>query len=272
MPARREQGFALLIVLWSMALLALLGAHITAAGGAETRLAANLRSNAAAEAAADGAVYEAVFRLLDHGGRHWDADSVPRALRFGRAAAEVRIDNQAGKIPLNTSPVVLLQTLLQTVGVDQRNAAAMAATIADWRSPATWPMAGGAKAPQYRAAGLLFGPPNAPFRTVDELGMVLGMTPSLFQRLRPHVTVYTEAVPQPSNTDPIVARAVTDAQASGQPSLTFDEAPTVLITATAALPDGARFTRRAVVRIIAGDQFATERGAFKVLMWQSGGG
>jgi len=39
----RQRGFALLIVLWSMALLALLLTQVTATGRSETQLADNLR-------------------------------------------------------------------------------------------------------------------------------------------------------------------------------------------------------------------------------------
>jgi len=69
----RQRGFALLIVLWSMALLALIGTRITAAGHVEAQLATNLRANAIAEAAADGAVFEALFHFMDGSAGHWPA-------------------------------------------------------------------------------------------------------------------------------------------------------------------------------------------------------
>src|SRR5215472_14892165 len=72
--ARREDGFALLTVLWALALLALLVGHLIAAGRTEARIAANVVASARAEAAADGAVYEAVFRLADPNGDNWSAD------------------------------------------------------------------------------------------------------------------------------------------------------------------------------------------------------
>src|SRR5579864_1744427 len=59
----RERGFALLVVLWTLVLIAFLIARLTAASTTETRVAANLAANAAAEAAADGAIYQAVFQL-----------------------------------------------------------------------------------------------------------------------------------------------------------------------------------------------------------------
>src|SRR5215831_8873131 len=72
----RQRGFALLIVLWSMALLALIGTRITAAGRAGAQLATNLRASAIAEAAADGAVFEALFHFMDSSDGHWPVDGL----------------------------------------------------------------------------------------------------------------------------------------------------------------------------------------------------
>ena len=59
----RDRGFALLIVLWTVALLALLATWITAAGRTEAQLAGNLRDAATADLVADGTAHEAVFYL-----------------------------------------------------------------------------------------------------------------------------------------------------------------------------------------------------------------
>ena len=54
--AARSRGFALLIVLWTLVLIAFVVAQVTAAGRTEIRIAGNLAANAAAQAAADGAI------------------------------------------------------------------------------------------------------------------------------------------------------------------------------------------------------------------------
>ena len=72
---RGERGFALLLVLWSLALLALLGAQLTGSARSQTRLAGNLRANAMVQAAADGAAQEAILRLLQ---RSWQNDDLRR--------------------------------------------------------------------------------------------------------------------------------------------------------------------------------------------------
>ena len=53
-PLSPDEGFALLLVLWTMALLSLFASQVTAAGRAETKLANALRSGAQLRDAADG--------------------------------------------------------------------------------------------------------------------------------------------------------------------------------------------------------------------------
>ena len=99
---RREQGFALLIVLWAMVLLALLVTGITGTGRTEAQLAGNLRENAQLQAEADGAVYDVIFHAL--------ATSGP-PLAFGqtiRGEHVIRVEDEAGKVNPNTAPPQLL--------------------------------------------------------------------------------------------------------------------------------------------------------------------
>ncbi len=65
--SRRSGGFALLIVLWTLVLVAFLVLHLTASGRTEIRIADNLVANAVAGAAADGAIsrQSSIFRTRD---------------------------------------------------------------------------------------------------------------------------------------------------------------------------------------------------------------
>lgn len=260
---RRDRGFALLIVLWSVALLALLATGITAAGRTDVQLAANLRGAAVAEAAADGAVFEAVFHLLDPA-RPWPADGAPREVSVPGARIVLRIVDEAGKINPNNASPELLQALLRRVGADAQTSERAAAAIIDWRFPGEAPRLNGAKAPQYRAAGRDYGPPGASFQSLDELGAVLGMTPELLARLMPHLSILTDAEPDPQRADEVVRQALRDVlgpprAASGAPA----PPRTVTVTADAETGGGSRFTRRAALRL-----GATEKEPMvRVLAW-----
>lgn len=246
---RRERGFALLIVLWSVVLLTLLATGIAGAGRADVRLAANLRGAAVAETAADGAVFAAAFHLLDPATR-WAADNRPRELQVPGARIVLRIENEAGKINPNTAAPELLQALLVQAGADSQAATRMADAIADWRFPAAAPRPNGAKAPQYRQAGLEYGPPDAPFESLTELRLVLGMTPALLARLLPSLTVLTDAEPDPLVAGAAVLRAIRLATGVEPPRSGQSPPPrTVTVTAAATTEGGSRFVRRAAIRL-----------------------
>lgn len=257
-----DRGFALLIVLWAVVLLTLLATQLTAAGRTELQLAANLRSAAAAETAADGAVYEAVYHLLDPSDT-WTADGTDRMLRVPGGRAILRIENEAGKINPNNAPPELLRALLRRLGADRRVADGIAAAIVDWRFPNRQGQPGGAKEPQYRAAGLDYGPAGAPFRSVAELGAVLGMTPELLARLEPNVSVLTDADPDLLAAPPVVRQVIQDLR--GARSATSRRRPlrTVAVTARVIGDAGGRFGRRAVIRL----GVAEKEPLFQILTW-----
>jgi general secretion pathway protein K len=211
-PYARDRGFALLAVLWTLALLALLGTQLVGAGRGELLLARNLVDAANVQAAADGAVQEAIFRLLDRSERRWAADGLLRTVQVGAITVTVRIENEGDKINPNIAAEPLLTALLLRVDAAPSNASAsaIAAAILDWRTANSQPRPRGAKAPQYAAAGLDYGPPGSEFRSVDELGAVLGMRPALLAALRPHMTIFSDSDPDGSTADPVVLAALAD--------------------------------------------------------------
>jgi general secretion pathway protein K len=262
-PGERR-GFALLIVLWTLVLVALLVAHLSATGRSETRIASNYAANAQAEAYADGVVYESALHVMNG---DWIADGSTHVLDLAHGKAAITLYSEAGKINPNVASTDLLASLLRALGVEGPRAAALADAIADWREPGDQPRPNGAKAPQYRAAGLDYGPPDAPFESLDEIGRVLGMTPEIATAIRPHLTLFQYADPDPASADPVVLQAIKQLPGGANPQslppgLTGGM-QTLYIVAEAQGSRGGLFTRRAVLRI--GPAF--ERG-FQVLAWE----
>lgn len=262
--AREPRGFALLLVLWSVALLALLGTYITATGDRETRIADALRGSAVAEAAADAAIFTAGFYQLDAADRRWPVNGGVREQRSPGVVVRVSLTDEHWRVPLNGSPPMVLAALLQEAGVEQQTAAALAERIVAWRNPPRTGEPESAAAAAYVAAGRRWGPPHRPFRNVDELGLVLGISPELLARLKPHLTVFVSALPDASTPDPVVARAMTRIAADGTHLASFTEAPTIRVTAVATTTGGARFIRQAVLRAS-----GTADAPVEVLDWQT---
>src|SRR5436305_11663961 len=72
---RRSGGFALIIVLRTLVLIAFIVSHLTASGRTEIRIATNIIANAGSRAAADGAIVQAIFNLSDPDPkRRWPVD------------------------------------------------------------------------------------------------------------------------------------------------------------------------------------------------------
>ena len=235
-------------MLWAAVLLTMLTAGLTGSGRADVRLATNLRGAADAEAAADGAVHLAAFHLLDSA-EPWLADGQARALTLGRVRLAIRIEDEAGKVNPNLANPGLLQALMQQVGADPATATRVAAAIAEWRFPGNASqMGGGTKAELYRRAGLAYAPWNAPFRSLQQVGAVLGMSPELLTRLGPYVSVLTDAQTDAAVAPPPVLAAL--GLLAGAPTQRLPPR-TVTVTAEALTAGGSRFTRRATIRLAA---------------------
>jgi general secretion pathway protein K len=265
---RRSGGFALLIVLWTLVLIAFVVLHLTASGRTEIRIADNLVDNAVTGAAADGAIAEAIFNLSSpQPDQRWPLDGAPHPLTIGDSRVIVRLEDEAARINPNLASPVLIEALLRTVGSDPDTARRLAAAIGDWVGSAQTPRPQEALLADYRAAGLDYGPPGSSLETLDELGRVLGMTPALLAQLRPHLTLFGPAEPNPG-TDPVVTAAVALIQQAAQAASPINATPadvlTVRIIAAALGPGNARITRTAIVQV-----GSTLPQGYAVLAWGS---
>jgi general secretion pathway protein K len=271
---RRDGGFALIIVLWTLVLIGFIVAHLSASGRMEIRIAGNLVANSASQAAADGAVYEAIFNLSDpRPEQRWPVDGTPRQVTVGSSRVILRVEDEASWINPSTASPVLFEALLQVIGSDPDTARRIATAISEWVGSATVARPQEALVADYRAAGLDYGPPSAPFETLGELSRVLGMTPAMMIAIRPHLTLFGPPEPNPATTDPIVAAALALTSTTGsspasqpivQPGQASPDNLTVRITALASGPGNARVTRTAVVRT-----GATLPQGYAVLAWGS---
>jgi general secretion pathway protein K len=257
-PSGTQRGFALLIVLWLLVPLSMLFLMLTGTARSDAQLTGNLRAATELEAAADGAINTVIFDLLRHGGSGGQASTGPSSV----AATDVEIVSQSGLVNPNVVSVELLQALLLRLGVDPAQAARLAVAIVDWRTPGQRAGGSGGKSADYRAAGLQYGPPGAPFETMAELRDVLGMTPAILAAVTPYLTLYADRDPDPASSPAVVQAALRDVGAGT--GAAAEDAEVVRITATAQRPAG-RIVRRAVIRI----GFSANRRGWRVLAWDT---
>ncbi|GGF36508.1 hypothetical protein GCM10011611_48730 [Aliidongia dinghuensis] len=194
--ASGERGFALISVLAVLAILAVLVGGFALASRRSLELSRNAVAAATARARAEAGISLALAHLLDPDAtQRWNADGRAHAVRFDGATITVTIQDEAGKIDLNWAPLELIAGLLAEVGVPTDAAQSILDAIDARRKAGTLPEA----PPGDRAGAALLGGPRlrdlagAPFRLVEELKSVPGVSQDLYDRLRPAVTVYSES-------------------------------------------------------------------------------
>lgn len=183
-----ERGFVLVAVLWVLAALAAL-ATIFSAFLANSARAIAVNDNALqTEALVSAAVELTAYQLRASG------DARPARggfhTRLNGADLSVSFVSEGARIDLNNAPKPLLSGLMSVLGARSEQADEYADRIIGWRTRAAAGSTGNEDA-LYRAAGLTYGPRQAPFAHVNELSLVLGLPPALVTRALPFVTVFS---------------------------------------------------------------------------------
>lgn len=188
----QQRGIALVIVLWIVALLSVIAASLAYSMRTETALATHTVERAQARALAEAGVMYAIVQVLNRTDTaKWPMDGSEREWRFGPGIVRIRTIETAGMIDLNFANRGLLEGLLVSAGTVEEERTALLDAIEDWRDRDNLRHLHGAEADDYRAAGRALGPKNAPFESVEELQQVLGMTPQLYRKIAPALTVFS---------------------------------------------------------------------------------
>ena len=187
-PAR---GFALILVVWLLVLIGSISIYLIANGRAETAIAFNVRGQASAEVLADAGIGRIVLNQLDPKlSARWKLDRASHRFILPGGSIEIRLEDETRKINVNLAPAPLLSALFEVRGTDR--AAARLGAVADWVSEA------GEREtendPYARPGGLSRA--ACAGGSLDELQLVLGMTPALLASVRPYLTIHTGAAPE----------------------------------------------------------------------------
>lgn len=202
--ARGRGGFALLGALWLLVLLSAVGLEFALQARSMTARAINAADHAVARAAAEGcmaharaALEERLLRseqlattgveLLDP----WREPSrlLEDTLEVGEARCVARLSDAGVRLHLNRASEDDLRRLLGALAVDASDADEVAQSILDWRDMDGFRRTRGAEAGEYVEDDRPVLPANGPFGAVEDLAWVRGVTPRVYQRVEPHLTV-----------------------------------------------------------------------------------
>jgi len=285
---QRESGAALLLVLWLLVLMIGLVGVFALAARTEALQGRTLLRGAGARYAAEAGIEVAALHLQGAGGdRRWVPDGRAIDFTFAGHQLQVRVVDESAKVDLNVAPPELMVALLQALGVDFERARRLSGAIQDWRDgDDLLNPEGGAEDPQYASAKLPYGAKDRPFETLSELRLVLGMDPALFEKLRPHLTVYS-GLAQPNPTyasQPVLEALGMDPEQAARlvqgreppPEAAPDDTEgvavaqgsgTYSISSRATRPDGTRVRIQAAIRIGGGGGFGQ---LYLPLSWRVG--
>jgi len=278
----RQRGVALLLVLWACMLLAILLGGYAALARTEGLQARYQFAQTQAHYAAEAGIMRAFYGLQDPLiANRWIGDGRMYAFQFNEASVKVSAISEGGKVDLNSATPEVLQGLFQAAGMVSAQAQTLAGKVVEWRGASLVPADAGSHHADYAAAGLDYGPRNGPFVSVEELQLVLGMTPQIYRAVAPDITIWSgNATPDPNTAPPLALAAIpgmTPQQESAiqsarlananDPSMALNSGTTDSIRSEATLADGTHAVLRATMRIQTG-QAGTQPSA--VLRWQEG--
>jgi len=213
-----QHGAALLIVLWTFAVLAALAGEFALAMRREAESASNFKQEALARYTAIAAINEAILSIEAFNGKldifddedvenskhqlslHRLDDEHPglkiiRALIEGRGEwveghlfgapypdYEVRAVDETGKIAINASEVdeILLRQIMLNLGYDDVTAGVVSDSIMDWRDEDDLHRVDGAEDDYYRGLDRPYPCKDAPFDAIQELLLVRGVTCAMY--------------------------------------------------------------------------------------------
>ena len=196
-PQGRARGFILIVVIWLVALLALMsGAFVRSVQG-HVRSSAVHSQLARAETIADSGFALAVLDLAESRAapgreRRFPVNGKAVTCQLGGSdRITVRVKDAGGLINLNTAGERLLQAFFIGLGASREIASRRADLLLDFRDADHDRRLNGAERPEYRATGRSYGPKNAPLDSLDELSQILEFDAELIEQVLPYVTIHS---------------------------------------------------------------------------------
>jgi general secretion pathway protein K len=221
----RQNGMALVVVLWLVVLLSIMAAGHTRGTHIDTQLASRQLAVAQARGYAEAGINHTALMLLSARGQEVPVDGSIFGVAIDGTAVTLAVRQATGLVDLNTSSPDVLDAALRAAGLADAQRRVALDAILDWRDGDNLRHMDGVEDEDYVAAGLPWTSRDGAFAAIDELRYIPGIGQDEFERLAPLVTVYSE---KPGVNlrlaPPILVEAVTGDQAEPVPQ-NYDATP-----------------------------------------------
>ena len=190
---KKEKGLALIVVLWVITLLIIMASSFSLTIQRESVVISGIREKAEASAIAEAGIYYAIIKLFHPDQEQkWEAFDSLYEIDYEGKRVRINIADESGKIAINHVQKGPLLEFFSAMGLEEERAETLSDAILDWRDSNDAHRIKGAEQQQYDDAGLSYKPRNAAFSNVEELQMVLGMTPEIYRKIEHMISIYTK--------------------------------------------------------------------------------
>lgn len=188
--AKQQRGIALIMVLTMLALLMTLAANYVLTVSRDTESIDTLNSRIQARYSALSGIQYGLFAMQDRDkALRWTTDGQLHSVSLAGSQVYVRILPESGRLDINGARPQLLTLLFQYAGLDEIEAAKLKDNVLHWRNGADVGVGDSVLDDDYEAAGLSI-PAHRRFYAIEEITQVYGVTPQIYRKIKPLITVY----------------------------------------------------------------------------------
>jgi len=122
----------------------------------------------------------------------------------------VEVQDSNGMLSLTTINTLALGRLLTYFGADQKEVDIFIDSLLDWIDPDDLTRINGAEKYWYSSQGLKYAPRNYPLQYKEEIKLIRGMKPELYEKIEPYLTLLPQTGFNPNTAKDPVLRAYLD--------------------------------------------------------------
>ncbi len=193
MGAPKQQGIALVLVLWVIVLLSVIAGAMSTVQRTGVSMTSNIRQEREGRALVNAGLNFMALMLERRGvpveDNPWPIDGQLHPWYFAGKTIWVGAMPEDARIDINQVDPQVLQNLLESMGLEEDQAMAIRDAILDWKDPDNTTHIDGAEDGEYKAEGRPIGARDSAFLSLEELQQVYGITPELYKKLAGALTV-----------------------------------------------------------------------------------
>lgn len=187
---RQQRGIALIMVLTMLSLLMTLAANYVLTVSRDTESIDTLNSRIQARYSALSGIQYGLFAILDRDKElRWRTDGKLYSVSLAGGEIFVRILPESGRVDINRAHPQLMTLLFQYAGLGKAEATQLTNNVMHWRNATDVAVNDSVQDADYETVGLNV-PAHRRFYTIEEITQVYGLTPQIYQKIKPLITVY----------------------------------------------------------------------------------